>query len=300
MKSLNLLLKGGLGNQMFEYAAARSISQKLNCTLYIDTKTGFKFDYKFKRKIEINKLYPIYRNANSLKCLPIWIVGKLMYKITQNKQFSNKIFTINKSAYFNDNNKKFIDKLFYLENINHLFLEGYFQSHLYFESISKQIGNELTPPVSNKSNFKNISTLMRNHNSVAICLRMYEELKDPSLHIPSSEIKRIKSINNAIQNLKNCENNLNFFVFCTHINKFIYKLDLPQNTTYITEDNGFNGAIDNLWLMTNCKHHIITASSFYWWGAWLSNHIFNNNNKRVYISNHFINNDCKPKDWIYF
>ena len=56
MKSLTLLLKGGLGNQLFQYAAAKAIADFYNCELYIDTKSGFILDYKYKRKIAINKL----------------------------------------------------------------------------------------------------------------------------------------------------------------------------------------------------------------------------------------------------
>ena len=73
MKSLTLFLKGGLGNQMFEYAAARGISDYYGCKLFIDTETCFKFDYKYKRKIEINNLYTKYEKANSFK---IWVFKK--------------------------------------------------------------------------------------------------------------------------------------------------------------------------------------------------------------------------------
>ena len=141
---------------------------------------------------------------------------------------------------------------------------------------------------------------MRKQNSVAICLRLYEEVKNPSIHLISNEVNRKTRLKQIIKEITNFENDLKLYVFCTHKNKFIYDLDLPQDTVLITEDNGFKGTIDNLWLMTNCRHHIITNSSFYWWGAWLSSQIFNSERKRVYISKDFINSDCKPDKWIYF
>ena len=300
MKSLTLLLKGGLGNQMFQYAAARSISQKYNCNLYIDTKTGFNFDYKFNRKLEINQLNTIYKESSSFKKIPLWFFGKSARKALSKKNFSYYLFSFFKYGYLLDNNRNFISKLNNIENINNLFIDGYFQSHLYFQNISSQICNELKPPQSQKNNFRKIATSMRKQNSVAICLRLYEEVKNPNIHLISSENNRKRRLKKIIKEISHYENDLKLYVFCTHKNKFIYDLDLPQDSVLITEDNGFKGTIDNLWLMTNCKHHIITNSSFYWWGAWLSSRIYNSERKRVYISKDFMNNDCKPDKWIYF
>ena len=179
MKSLTLLLKGGLGNQMFQYAAARSISQKYNCNLYIDTKTGFNFDYKFNRKLEINQLNTIYKESSSFKKIPLWFFGKSARKALSKKNFSYYLFSFFKYGYLLDNNRNFISKLNNIENINNLFIDGYFQSHLYFQNISSQICNELKPPQSQKNNFRKIATSMRKQNSVAICIRLYEEVKNP-------------------------------------------------------------------------------------------------------------------------
>ncbi|OBU76944.1 hypothetical protein A9P98_12010 [Cylindrospermopsis raciborskii CS-505] len=53
MKKTVVLLKGGLGNQMFQYAFARSISLKNSSKLVIDNWSGFTFDYKYHRQYEL-------------------------------------------------------------------------------------------------------------------------------------------------------------------------------------------------------------------------------------------------------
>ena len=90
------------------------------------------------------------------------------------------------------------------------------------------------------------------------------------------------------------------YIFSTKNHDCLNQLNLPKNTKFLTEDNGFSGDLNNLWLMANCKHHIITNSSFYWWGAWLSQYHPENENQFVYISDEFLNLDCKLDFWNYF
>ena len=58
MKStkLFLILKGGLGNQIFQYAAARSLAISNDFQLLLDNWTGFAFDYKYRRNYELGPL----------------------------------------------------------------------------------------------------------------------------------------------------------------------------------------------------------------------------------------------------
>ena len=53
MKSI--ILKGGLGNQLFQIAKFFDLYTK-NKDLKIDIKTGFLIDFKYKRKLEIKEL----------------------------------------------------------------------------------------------------------------------------------------------------------------------------------------------------------------------------------------------------
>ena len=53
MKSI--ILKGGLGNQLFQIAKFFDLYPK-NKDLKIDIKTGFLIDFKYKRRLEIKEL----------------------------------------------------------------------------------------------------------------------------------------------------------------------------------------------------------------------------------------------------
>ena len=67
--------------------------------------------------------------------------------------------------------------------------------------------------------------------------------------------------------------------------------------------NYVNASIDKtilgLYLLTNCKHYVVTGSSFNWWGAWLS---ANQNKIIIRPSNFknftFNNKDLWPENWL--
>ena len=70
MSKLIVQLQGGLGNQMFQYATARSISLDNNLDLVIDDWTGFFRDTHYQRKYELNNFQIKGRIAKFHENLP--------------------------------------------------------------------------------------------------------------------------------------------------------------------------------------------------------------------------------------
>ena len=75
---------------------------------------------------------------------------------------------------------------------------------------------------------------------------------------------------------------------------------LPPDTSYVTHDNGYCGSVPRPWLLTQCRHHIMTNSSYYWWGAWLSRGVHGGTNQTVFAADNFINTDSYPPEWEQF
>jgi hypothetical protein len=63
-RKLIVRLKGGLGNQLFCYAAARRLAWANGAELVLDDVTGFKYDYRYKRKNALNNFRIQARLAN--------------------------------------------------------------------------------------------------------------------------------------------------------------------------------------------------------------------------------------------
>lgn len=128
---LIIRVKGGLGNQLFQYATGYAVAKRMNTDLRIDKSfystqklRGFKLSLLNINKIEIKEE----------------ITRPLFIRIFENK-YVNKLLRIMKfkkikiakQTYFLDSNLKFMPEIFKLQG-NRIYLDGYFQSYEYFES----------------------------------------------------------------------------------------------------------------------------------------------------------------------
>jgi hypothetical protein len=89
-----------------------------------------------------------------------------------------------------------------------------------------------------------------------------------------------------------------FFVFSNDV--AWVRDNLWVENMFIVDTNKGDNSWKDMYLMTLCKHHINSNSSFSWWGAWLSSNL----NKIVIVPKYFINNletkDVYPESWTSF
>ena len=69
-----------------------------------------------------------------------------------------------------------------------------------------------------------------------------------------------------MDNLIDSEKFLIFLLFSLNTDLSIFK-----NATFIENSASKEGMATDLFQMTICDHHIISNSTFAWWGAWLNN-----------------------------
>ena len=176
-------------------------------------------------------------------------------------------------------------------------VKGYWQSYYYFEKYKYLIQDELTPPPPEHKNFKLLGKEISNSDSVALGIRVYEESNNPVSHALNKKTKNIFEINKVINNVRKKFPNFRFFVFSTRRFNFFKEINFPNNTVFVTHDDGFKGTIERMWLLSQCKHHIFNNSTFYWWGAWLSSKNYQADEQKIYASDNFINCDGLLKEW---
>lgn len=273
---------GGLGNQLFQFANAFALGKEYNLDLLAETKLASISNLKFKRKFRLKEIISDIKIISFISQIKIFV-----YFIT-GINFSKNSFFFTKEISFNKYNKLKVDKKIY-ENI----LFGYWQTEKYFSKYTKEIENNIILPLKGSSQFNEFMSLIKGTNSVAICVRIYEELpNDKSIVGGEEDLEFYKKAVDLI--LKNVPNPT-FFIFSQKKYSIIKNLNLRGNVIYILGEESDFDEIYNLSLISNCKSHIISNSSYYWWGAWLSEK--RNISKNIYTSSKFSNLDAIPDRW---
>jgi hypothetical protein len=238
--------KGGLGNQLFQYATARALMRN-DGILYFEIA-----DY--------NQDYP----GRSFSLMNYRVKGKVM---TGN--FVKKIFTqktkfnqlISSFGLFDSINEEgfFLHRKLGEESKLFTTLQGYWQSEHYFSSIRAELLNELIPltmpPV-----FPN---MIRQQNTVAVHVRRTDYLNDERYGFLGELYYR-----NAMAYMKQQLNNPVFIIFSD--DPGWCKQSFANEHVLFCDDENWQSDYLQLYLMSKCKHQIIANSSFSWWGAWLN------------------------------
>ena len=163
-------------------------------------------------------------------------------------------------------------------------------------AVSSMVGTRIAPNVMKQTSpFPFIVYDVRSSNpegqkdSVALCIRFYEETSDPALHAdPFKKNKTINHYNNLIKKFEEKLENPYFFIFVQEENLFTNDLIFSSHYEFVTHKKGYIGSWQRLKSQSLCENHIFNNSTFYYWGAFLSE-INNNNNKRmVYIADNFL------------
>lgn len=287
-------LKGGLGNQLFQYAAARALCLKTDSTLVLDTWSGFVRDTQYRRHYELDALPIRAHAAMPLQRLPIWLYrvrqrfGATANGMIQRRWYGQFLVEIDRS-YLTEIDQVIIDRT--------TWLVGYWQSPRYFSEFADTISTELMPPAPQESRFLEMGQRLRQTESVALGIRLYEESTNPGAHARDGHIKTVAEIRTAITRMQTECPNARFFIFCTHRSPLLEQLQLPEDSVYLTHDDDYEGTIERLWLLSQCRHHIFTNSSYYWWGAWLSAAVRVADPQLVIAADNFTNRDVLCPQW---
>lgn len=281
------IISGGIGNQLFMYAAARALSLRLNTGLVLNTKKGFRDDHAFNRNFELN-VFDIYYSENKGLTFDR-IGGKLIYKIS--RLFGFNILHPSYKILHDSTNNRGIDPRLFTHNKKNVFLEGYWQSEEYFQDYESVIRNDLTFLFERSITLKDEECQIfneKNKNPVCMGVRRYQECTGPLSFAITDEHYYRKAMDYMCSKIDNPV----FYVF-TQDKEWVLKFLNPEgkyNIRFIREKE--NATIEDLYLMTRFKYHIISNSSYYWWGAWLAH------GDIVVSNNNFINKSSNCKSWI--
>lgn len=257
-------IMGGLGNQMFQYAAARALAVRRHTSLELDitsyqsmadgdTPREYELDvYKINANIASSRTLGLIQESDSSRSLGERIRGMVGL---------GKIWTYREKSSSYDRE---------MSNLNSAYLVGWWQSEEYFKDIRSIILKELEPVAEPSSYNAGLLEQIGSCEAVSIHVRRGDYVSNKSASVFHG-LTPLEYYSESIKYIQSHTKNSRFFVFSDDIKWCKSDLPLPADSIFVEGNNG-KQAYEDIRLMKNCKHNIIANSSFSWWGAWLNQH----------------------------
>ncbi|QWD04209.1 alpha-1,2-fucosyltransferase [Polynucleobacter paneuropaeus] len=252
-------INGGLGNQLFQYAAGRALACRHQSELVLDLSDFSNIPMgNTPRIFELNK-YPIVARVASLEeeSRLRFYQGRVLRRIP----FLPRPWQHVREPHF----QYFPD---FINLPNDIYLDGYWQSHLYFESIAALLHSEFQPLKGPGVNNQELLQAMAKCNSVALHIRRGDYVSNTKAAIHHG-VCSLDYYQAAIRQIAENVSSPYFYIFSDDLEWSNANLDIGFPATYIGHNVG-DQAFQDLRLISHCKHQIIANSSFSWWGAWLN------------------------------
>jgi len=257
---------GGLGNQMFQYAAGRALAMARSAELALDRTTFFARDRVFRRSFELAP-FPIRAREASFDErlafrfeLAVRRIGPGGTRRVAHRPWGDLV----------TEDEAMTPPIGPLEgDPRRVFLIGYWQTERHFAADRATIAEELRPPASRNPAFLDMARALESPNAIAVGVRLFEEVPGAAKEGVGGLVP-IAAYTRGARLLAEGVRDPQFFVFSTVKSPVFDGLDLPGPIRYVTHENGFEGTTDRLWLLSRCSRFVIANSSYYWWAAWLA------------------------------
>lgn len=256
-------IKGGLGNQLFQYASSYALAKRLNQKLVFDPSFTVNMttrDYKLPLLcVDTDEIIYTEQLPRKIIFLKNLYVNKTCRILNWAKHNCGKF------VYWLETKDEWQSEFFLLDAEN-LYVDGYFQSEDYFKQYRLELLRQIQPKYELENEYIKVLGEIRSCNSIAVHVRRGDFKKDScEFHYLLDELY----YTNAIQKIRTMVEKPIFFWFSDDMEWVKEHIGVADNFRFVSI-NTKHGDIDDMMLMKNCKHIIAANSTFSWWAAWLN------------------------------
>ena len=257
---------GGLGNQLFQYAYAKSLAAK---------------GYDVKIDIAAFKNYTLHGGYH-LDQFKIDVKTASPAESWFAKYFFN----------FPKKEKRLLFQESFLKPFRNKYIKGYFQTEKYFKNIEDEIRQDFT--------FKNEISLLCKHKMSEVDRPIALHIRRGDFLINSANHNNL-GLDYYEASLDRFDSNRNVIIFSDD-SEWCKEQNLFEDDRFLVSEG--NDSYTDLCLMSLCTDFIIANSTFSWWGAWLSKSInkvvCSPDPKKWFGPNnaHLDTSDIIPKEWV--
>lgn len=268
--SVTVNLKGGLGNQMFQYALGYRLFKELKLDdLFVDLR------FLSEAKLAKKKGYVVRDYDLDIFSINIREPGRkrllksgMLYGGYESRERISKAIN-----FFNGpsimEGKDIHDLEYFSRGYANIYLNGYWQSEIYFDSAKEEIQNlfQIDQAFIEQTQ---TSLTMKNDilTSISVCLNVRRGDFIGNLHhdviAPDYYQKSLALIKESVSK------DIKVFIFSDDIEWCKVNLNFKYPTIYVEHYLAGKKWANYLDLMMSCKHFIIPNSTFAWWAAWLA------------------------------
>ena len=243
MNSHSLIINGGLGNQMFQYAFLLQLREQgyhveMDTSLYqyINDHNGY----------ELNTVFKINEKTKCQKGLHLaWL--RLLLKYKWHLLVTSDINCLKAPSNI----------------ILRKYVIGYWQNERFFESVKGQLRKKFVFCGIDEGNLQ-VAQEMSGCNSVSVHIRRGDYVTLGLL------VQEDQYYDNAIRCIMDRVDDPVFYIFSDDMEEARTIISKYCDRYKIIDWNKGKDSYKDMYLMSKCRHHIIANSSFSWWGAWLN------------------------------
>jgi hypothetical protein len=252
---------GGLGNQLFQFAAGRSMTLARGDALKLDISgfAGYGLHQGFQLQQAFRGVFNVAAESE-VQAILGWQSASLVRKIMTRPVMA----PLRKRGWMVEPHFQHWTGL---DNApTDCYVQGYWQSEKYFEAHAPTLRADLAfkAPLSGENS--TLAARMGKVNSVSLHVRRGDYASNPTTAAMHGQCS-LDYYHAAVQYVNSQVNDPVFYIFSDDMAWVREHLKIPAPSCYVDHNDR---AFDDLQLMAQCKHHVIANSSFSWWGAWLN------------------------------
>jgi hypothetical protein len=266
-------LTGGLGNQMFQYAAGLALAQARRTVLKLDVSWFREYpEYEAHNRYDLSCLniteqFATAEEVDRTRGVALTRMERWSIAAARRLRFYRYAERHSAPAHWHRPATFAYDPKFF-EQPDGTYLDGMFQSEKFFGSAADVLRLHFTARYPSPPHLIALEDQIRRGPSVAVHFRRGDYVRNSAFNREMGVIS-MGYYNRAVRMLQERYPGLTWFIFSDDIEKVSQEFTPPGPHVFVRA-HASDSPFEHIRLMSACDHAVIGNSTFAWWGAWLN------------------------------
>lgn len=289
---ITVRIKGGLGNQLFQYATAYALAKRLGQSLNLDTTF---FQAQTLRGYKLGLLNVTYSGIVLDNQIPRKVAFLKNKYINKGLRLANiRCISCGRNmTYLLETRSDIVPEYLSIDKEN-IYLDGYYQSERYFSQYRKEIMTQFLPNYVQEKEYIDMLRQMEKGDSVAVHVRRGDFMKAQYDRSRSHYLLGEAYYKRALSYMSQHIEKPVFYWFSDDIKWVKENIGDRDDFRFISLSTK-QADIDEMMFMKNCHHIIAANSTFSWWAAWLNN---DEDAIKIVPAKPYGNTQMIPESWV--